>query len=105
MSSDCFQYLLSKYSVAARQTIPSLREKRVSPHVLRHSTAIQLLLSGVDRSLIALWLGHQSVETTQIYLDANLAMKESILKMVTPVKTARRRFRADDALLSFLNGL
>src|SRR5882762_5999805 len=59
----------------------------------RHGTAIQLLLSGVDRSLIALWLGHQSVETTQIYLDANLAMKESILKMVTPVKTDRKRFR------------
>jgi integrase/recombinase XerD len=105
MSSDCFQYLLGKYAVAARQMIPSLKEKRVSPHVLRHSTAIQLLLSGVDRSLIALWLGHQTVETTQIYLDANLAMKESILKMVTPIKTDRKRFRADDALLSFLNAL
>jgi site-specific recombinase XerD len=105
MSSDCFQYLLSKYAVAAGQTIPSLREKRVSPHVLRHTTAIQLLLSGVDRSLIALWLGHQSVETTQIYLDANLAMKEAILKMVTPVEAHRRRFRPDDALLSFLKAL
>jgi site-specific recombinase XerD len=105
MSSDCFQYLLSKYAVAAGQTIPSLKEKRVSPHVLRHSTAIQLLLSGVDRSLIALWLGHQSVETTQIYLNANLAMKEAILKMMTPVEAHRRRFRPDDALLSFLKAL
>jgi len=105
MSSDCFQYLLGKYTLAARQTVPSLNGKRVSPHVLRHGTAIQLLLSGVDRSLIALWLGHQSVETTQIYLDANLAMKEAILKMMTPVEAHRRRFRPDDALLSFLKAL
>jgi site-specific recombinase XerD len=105
MSSDCFQYMLSKYAVAAERTFASLKDKRVSPHVLRHSTAIQLLLSGVDRSLIALWLGHQSVETTQIYLDANLAMKEAILKMMTPVEAHRRRFRADDALLSFLKAL
>ena len=105
MSSDCFQYLLRKYTVAAREDCPSLNGKRISPHVLRHSVAIQLLLSGVDRSLIALWLGHQSVETTQIYLDANLAMKEAILKMMTPVEANRRRFRADDALLSFLRGL
>jgi site-specific recombinase XerD len=97
--------MLSKYAAAAGQTIPSLKEKRISPHVLRHSMAIQLLLSGVDRSMIALWLGHQSVETTQIYLDANLAMKEAILKMMTPVEADRRRFRPDDALLSFLNAL
>jgi site-specific recombinase XerD len=105
MSSDCFQYLLKKYTVAAREDCPSLNGKRISPHVLRHSAAIQLLLSGVDRSLIALWLGHQSVATTQIYLDANLAMKEAILKMMTPVEAHRRRFRPDDALLSFLKAL
>lgn len=105
MSSDCFQYLLRKYALAAGETVPSLNGKRVSPHVLRHSAAIQLLLSGVDRSLIALWLGHQSVETTQIYLDANLAMKEAILKMMTPVEAHRRRYRPDDALLSFLKAL
>jgi site-specific recombinase XerD len=73
--------------------------------VLRHTTAMELLQAGVDRSVIALWLGHESVETTQIYLDANLALKEDALKKTSPVSTSIRRFKPDDQLLSFLQNL
>jgi len=66
---------------------------------------MELLQAGVDRSLIALWLGHESVETTQIYLDADLAMKEKVLAKTTPIKARRSRYRHDDELLSFLKGL
>src|ERR1035437_6091812 len=76
LSADAVQHLVAKYATAAQQACPSLAEKRVSPHVLRHTTAMELLQAGVDRTLIALWLGHESVETTQIYLDANLRIKE-----------------------------
>jgi site-specific recombinase XerD len=66
---------------------------------------MDLLQSGVDRSVIALWLGHESVDTTQMYIDANLAMKEEALSKVTPRNVRPGRFRADDQLLAFLNGL
>lgn len=72
---------------------------------MRHTTAMELLQAGVDRSVIALWLGHESVETTQIYLDANLALKEEILKKTTPINAEVGRFKADDELLSFLKNL
>ena len=98
LSSDSVQYLVAKYVTVARTTCPSLSKKRVSPHVLRHTSAMELLQAGVDRSLIALWLGHESVETTQIYLDADLAK-------TTPIKARRARYRPDDELLSFLKGL
>jgi integrase/recombinase XerD len=80
-------------------------EKASTPHVLRHTTAMELLLSGVDRSVIALWLGHESVETTQIYLDANLALKEEALKKTSPLNVSVGRFKPDDQLLSFLRNL
>ena len=70
----------------ARKNCASLRKKRVSPHVLRHAAAMELLQAGVDRAVIALWLGHESVETTQIYLDADLALKEQALAKTNPVK-------------------
>ena len=105
LSSDSVQYLLAKYVSAARKTCPSLSSKRVSPHVLRHTAAMELLQAGVDRSLIALWLGHESVETTQIYLDADLALKEKVLAKTTPIKAKRVRFRPDDKLLHFLKNL
>jgi integrase/recombinase XerD len=105
LSSDSVQHLVAKYVRAARTTCPSLSKKRVSPHVLRHTSAMELLQAGVDRSLIALWLGHESVETTQIYLDADLAMKEKVLAKTTPIKARRARYRPDDELLSFLKGL
>ena len=105
LSSDSVQHLVAKYVRAARTTCPSLSKKRGSPHVLRHTSAMELLQAGVDRSLIALWLGHESVETTQIYLDADLAMKEKVLAKTTPIKARRARYRPDDELLSFLKGL
>lgn len=105
LSPDSVQHLVSKYSMAAAQTCCSLGKKRVTPHVLRHTTAMELLQAGVDRSVIALWLGHQSVETTQIYLDANLAIKEEVLKRMSPVKARVGRFTPDDQLLAFLTNL
>jgi len=105
MSSDTVQHFLGNYSRVAAIKCPSLNSKRISPHVLRHTTAIQLLQSGVDCSVIALWLGHESVETTQIYLDANLTMKEEILKKTAPIRTRGGRYKTDDKLLAFLKGL
>jgi site-specific recombinase XerD len=78
---------------------------QVTPHVLRHTTAMELLQAGVDRSVIALWLGHESVETTQMYLDANLALKEDALKKTSPLNALVGRFKPDDQLLSFLRNL
>lgn len=73
--------------------------------MLRHTAAMELLHSGMDRAVIALWLGHQSVETTQIYLDANLAMKEQALDKMAPPQGKLGRFRPDDRLMAFLKGL
>jgi site-specific recombinase XerD len=105
LSHDSVQYLVAKYATAAARSCPALRKKRVSPHVLRHTAAMELLQAGVDRSVIALWLGHESVETTQIYLDANLALKEDALKKTRPVNASIGRFKPDDQLLSFLRNL
>jgi integrase/recombinase XerD len=105
LSADAVQHLVAKYATAAQQACPSLAEKRVSPHVLRHTTAMELLQAGVDRTLIALWLGHESVETTQIYLDANLKIKEEALSKTTPINTKAGRYQPDDDLLAFLKGL
>ena len=105
LSADAVQDLLAKHVAVAAQGCPSLRKKRVTPHVLRHAAAMELLQSGVDQSVIALWLGHESVETTQIYIDADLALKEKALAKTTPTSSKQRRFRAKDSLLEFLNGL
>jgi len=101
LSPDAIQYLVSKYASVAQQTCPSLKHKRVTPHVLRHTAAMELLQAGVDRTVIALWLGHESLETTQIYLDADLAMKEQALNKVAPISTPQLRYRPDDTLLEF----
>ena len=105
LSADGMQYLLAKHVAVASQHCPSLATKRVTPHVLRHTTAMELLQAGADRAVIALWLGHESVETTQIYLDANLAIKEDVLAKVTPLDLPFVRYRPDDQLLAFLNEL
>jgi site-specific recombinase XerD len=105
MSADAVQYLLNKHVTTAGQECPSLTRKRVSPHVLRHTAAMQLLDAGIDHVMIALWLGHESVETTQIYLEASLALKEKLLKSFSPVPVHRGRFVADDQLLSFLRAI
>jgi integrase/recombinase XerD len=106
LSADGVQYLLAKHLAVARERCPSLQAKRVTAHVLRHTAAMELLQAGVDRSVIALWLGHESVETTQMYLDANLALKEEALAKTTPANTnSPGRYRPDDQLLAFLKGL
>ncbi|MGA4074233.1 site-specific integrase [Ralstonia nicotianae] len=105
LSSHGVHYLLAKHVAVASAHCPSLAHKRVSPHVLRHTTAMDLLLEGVEQSVIALWLGHESIETTQIYLDANLELKEKMLAKTTPPDGKPGRFRPDDKLLAFLKGL
>ena len=105
LSPDSVQHLVCKYATTAAKTCITLRKKRVTPHVLRHTTAMELLQAGVDRSVIALWLGHESVETTQIYLDANLALKEEVLKKTRPVGVKVGRYKPGDELLAFLKNL
>jgi site-specific recombinase XerD len=99
------QYLLTKHRMAACKVCPSLKEKRVTVHRLRHTMAMDLLQAGVDRSVIALWLGHESVETTQIYLEATLAMKELALAKALPPHGRPGRYQPGDQLLAFLNTL
>jgi site-specific recombinase XerD len=99
------QYRLVKHGATASRVCPSLKQKRVTVHVLRHTMALDLLQAGVDRSVIALWLGHESVETTQIYLEATLAMKEEALARTTPPNGRPGRYRPGDQLLGFLNSL
>ena len=105
MSDDAVERLVAKHVAAARRCCPSLGSKRVTPHTLRHTAAMRLLQSGVDRSVIALWLGHESIETTQMYLHADLRLKEKALARTAYAARAVRRFRPGDVLLGFLEGL
>lgn len=105
LSADAVQRLVRKHVETARKACPSLARKHVTPHVLRHTAAMELLQSGVDGSLIALWLGHESVETTQIYLHANLAIKEEILAKTRPLECRPHRYKPSDRLLTFLANL
>lgn len=106
LSRDGVRFLLAKHVATAQVKCPSIAGKKVTPHVLRHSAAMMLLESGVDPVVIALWLGHQSVETTQIYIHASLSLKEKALARTEPKKVGRpKRFRPDDKLLAFLEGL
>jgi len=105
LSRDAVERLVTRHCQTAQRHCPSLRRKRVTPHVLRHAAAMELLRSGIDRSVIALWLGHESVETTQVYLHADMAMKEKALAAVTPIGVKSARFRPSDKLLAFLEAL
>lgn len=105
LSRDAVERLVTKYAESAGSGCGSLRTKRVSPHVLRHTTAVSLLQAGNDRAVIALWLGHESIETTQMYLDADLSMKERALARTAPLRAGPGRYRPDDSLLAFLSGL
>lgn len=105
MSRDAIEHLVAKYAAMAAAACPTLHRKNVTPHVLRHTAAVQLLQAGVDRSVIALWLGHESVETTQIYLNADLAIKERALAKTAPPNVPTHRYRPPDTLLAFLESL
>ena len=105
LSHDSLGYLLSKHLATARARCPSLAKKRVSFHSLRHSCAMELLQSGVDRAVIALWLGHESVETTYIYLHADMKLKEQAMARTAPSHMPPARYRPDDDVLAFLNRL
>jgi site-specific recombinase XerD len=105
LSADGVQYVVAKHVAVASKSCSSLQRRRVTPHMLRHTTAMELLQAGMDRAVIALWLGHESVETTQIYLDADLAMKERALAKTVPPEGKPGRYRPGDRLLAFLKGL
>ena len=106
LSADSVQALLAKYVRVASERGPSLKSNRVSPHILRHTAAMELLQAGVDCSVIALWLGHEAIETTQTYLHAHLALKEAALAKLKPYKRSKRaRFEPNDHLLAFLEAL
>jgi hypothetical protein len=105
LSRDGVDHLLRRAVVTAAAACPSLGVKKVSPHVPRHSTAMHLFRAGVDMAVIALWLGHESLETTHVYVEADLATKERALEKLAPMPGMPARYRADDKLLAFLAAL
>ena len=105
LSREGVDYLLKQAVQRAIPACPSLATKNITPHVVRHSTAMHLLQAGVDIATIALWLGHESIETTHVYLQADLAMQEKALEKLDPLEGGWKRFQADDSLLMFLNSL
>jgi len=105
LSRDAVEQIVRRHVRVASAKCPSLKNKRVTPHVLRHSAAMQLLQNGVDRTVIALWLGHESVETTQMYIHADVQLKEKAMARTRPVKVTPGRYRPNDKLLAFLEAL
>jgi len=105
LSRDALERRLAKHTASAARTCPSLCQKKITLHSLRHTAAMRLLHAGVDTSVIALWLGHERVETTQIYLHADLAIKERALARTTPAHIKPGRYRPPDTLMAFLEGL
>ena len=105
LSHDALQYMLDKHLRIACQHCPSLVHKRVTPHVLRHTLAMDLLHHGAEQTVIALWLGHESSETTAIYLHADMQLKERALAKTSNRKVPASRYRPDDRLMQFLKSL
>jgi integrase/recombinase XerD len=105
LSRDAIEHMVTKHAATAARTTPTLLAKHVSPHVLRHSAAMALLHAGVDLSVIALWLGHETTQTVQTYLHADMALKERALARTQPDNSAPSRYRPPDNLLDFLNNL
>jgi integrase/recombinase XerD len=105
LSRDAIERRISHYTLIAAESCPSLHDKAITAHVLRHTTAMRLLHAGVDTSVIALWLGHVSVDTTQIYLHADLTLKENALARTRPTKSTHARYKPHDTLLAWLEGL
>lgn len=105
LSRDAVERLVTKHTTTAQRHCASLTRKHVTPHVLRHTAAMELLRHGVDRTVIALWLGHESVETTQMYLHADMRLKEQALARTAPADIRPSRYRPGDRLLAFLESL
>ena len=105
LSRDAIALLIAKHTTAAGHDCPTLKNKNVSPHTLRHTAAMNLLHAGVDSTVIALWLGHESVEATQIHLHADMATKERALARTTPPDGTPGRYQPPDRLLAFLEAL
>jgi site-specific recombinase XerD len=105
LSTDAVEWLVRKYATAAASRCPSLATRRITPHVLRHSTAMFLREAGVDISVIALWLGHESIASTQIYMHADLALKQRALDKTTPPEVTPNRYRPSDSLFAYLDAL
>lgn len=102
ITRDGVEYILCQAVRTATAQCPSLTGKKVSPHVLRHTTAMHLLQSGVDITVMALWLGHESIESTHGYVEADLATKERALRKLAPTAVKQKRFKPNDSLLAFL---
>ena len=105
LSRDGVEYLLRKHLSTAIESCPTLKKKRISPHVLRHTAAMELLQHGVDRTIIAMWLGHESLDTVNVYLHADLKMKEEALAKTKPANVPPGRYRPGDRLMMFLKNL
>ena len=105
LSRDALERRIAKYTAIAAKTCPALLEKKVSPHVMRHSAAMRLLNAGVDTSVIALWMGHENTATTQVYIHADLALKERAIARTAPQDTAPGRYQPSDDILAFLDAL
>jgi len=105
LSRDALERRVAKHANTAARSCPTLAGKNVSPHVMRHSAAMRLLNAGVDTTVIALWLGHETVATTQIYVHADLALKERALARTAPTGTTHQRYQPSDTIIAFLQGL
>jgi len=105
LSRDAIEHRLARHTATAAASCPTIRAKKITAHTLRHTAAMRLLHAGTDTSVIALWLGHEQADTTQIYLHADLALKEQALARTTPLHTKPGRYRPPDKLLAFLEAL
>jgi site-specific recombinase XerD len=105
LSHDAVARLVAKHAAAAVVNCPTLQAKKVTPHTLRHTAAMNLLRAGVDVTVIALWLGHESPTTTRVYLHADMALKEQAIARTAPPDTQAARYHPSDTLLAFLDQL
>jgi site-specific recombinase XerD len=105
LSSDAVERLVRKHAATAAARCPSIHAQKIHPHTLRHSCAMSLLQAGVDTAVIALWLGHADIRSTNVYLHADMTIKQRALELTTPTSTPPGRYQPTDSLLAFLEGL
>jgi integrase/recombinase XerD len=105
MSQDAIEDCVSRHAATAALTCPTLAGKHPTPHVLRHTCATRMLRSGIDITVIALWLGHESTRTTMTYLNADLELKQRALDRTVPIDGKPGRYRPPDDIINFLDHL